>query len=380
MRHTRSQADQSRPTAPSHQLSRIGVLLAALLLPLMLLLLAACGTRASAAAQPLHVGLVTSPAGLGNGGLNELTAAGLQHAEKTLGVVGTITQPQRLNQIAPTMKRDIAHGDNVIIGVGYPMERPTGQVAQAHPNVTFLLVDAMPRASTSIDSLLQLPNVASIYFNDQQAGALAGAFAALLPHQPHHLTGASTFDSVAIFAPAAQPTAARFISGFRWGVRYIERHVEQHGGSATSASVETISLGPSSVSGTSPTCQHAVEQAAANGARTLLGLTAACQNTAIQVANAQHLSCIGVYANANTRGSSVAGSVVERIDRATSAMLASIAHHSFHSGMHAYDLASGDIALAPGSATLSSASLARLHSFEQQLKTLQLVPPQYPAR
>lgn len=381
MRHERNQGHSAPnlPTAQPHVRSRVGVLLAALLLPIVLCLQTGCGTSASAASQPLHVGLVTSLAGLGDGGLNDLTVAGLQRAESSLDAVGTVTQPHQLSQIAPAMRHDIARGDNVIIGVGNQMERPAGQVAQANPTVTFLLVDAMPRASTAVYSTLQLPNVATMYFNDQQAGALAGAFAALLLPQSHSATGNSASSAIAILSPASQPTAARFVTGFTWGAKYIEKRSSGIVGTP----VNTISVSPTSAPASphaaTSACRPDVASAAANGAHVLLGLTAACQTAAIQAGAAHHLSCIGVYANVNTRGACVAGSVVEHIGQATYAMLASIAHRTFRSGMHAYDLKNGGIALVLVPAKLRSASQSRLRAFEQQLTTLQLVPPQYPA-
>lgn len=351
---------------------RVQVLLATLVLPLVLVLQTACGIRAEAA-QPLHVGLVTSLSGLGDAGLNDLTYAGLQRAEQSLGISGNVSQPKRSSDIAPDMIRDIRAGDTVIIGVGYQMERPAGQVAQQYPHVTFVLVDALPRASSALDSTLQLPNVASIYFNDQQAGALAGGFAALLLRQQSASAnfGANPID---VFASASTPPTRHFSTGFQWGVHYMQTHE----GTAQPSPVEMTYTGAATSPQSSSTCTPYVEQAAQSGAALLVGLSASCQRAVIREADALNLPCVGVYANQNARGTCVAGSVVERADLATYSMLAAIRHSAFTSGLHAYDLASGDISLLPGSAHLSTASQARLHTFEQQLTTLQLVPTQYP--
>lgn len=350
---------------------RADVLLATLLVPLLLSALAACSSRA-ATSQPLRVGLVTSLAGLHDAGLNDLTYAGVQRAEKTLGATGNVAQPGDLGDIAPAMLHDVKAGDNVIVGVGDQMEYAAAQVAQQYPSVTFLLIDAMPLASDALQYTLQLPNVASLYFDDQEAGALAGGFAALLLQQRQPASRVSS-TPIGVFSTGPLPPTTRFLRGFTWGVQYMQGRRTAQQPSAVKMTY-TNNANPGTITSA---CVQAVTQAANSGAQLLLGLNAACQQAVIQVADAYHLPCVGVFANQAGRGACVAGSVVERADQVTYSMLAAIAHHTFTSGIHAYDLASGDITLTGGAAKLTPTLRTRLDTFEQQLRSHQLVPTQY---
>lgn len=60
-----------------------------------------------------------------------------------------------------------------MIGVGFLMAT---EVARAHPDVKFALIDACPTTGSS-SACDTLPNVAPLYFDEEQAGCLVGAAA-----------------------------------------------------------------------------------------------------------------------------------------------------------------------------------------------------------
>lgn len=115
------------------------------------------------------VGLLYDITGRGDKSFNDAAAAGLDKAKAELGVVGTEStptgdadRPERLNQL-------VADGNELIIGVGFLWGDAITAGAQANPNVNFAIVD----------SVVDLPNVASLVFKEQEGSYLVGVAAAL---------------------------------------------------------------------------------------------------------------------------------------------------------------------------------------------------------
>ena len=68
-------------------------------------------------------------------------------------------------------------GCKLIVAVGFMLADATYQVAKDHPDVKFMLIDAVPSDPTTFAPLPDLPNLVDYLFKEEQCGFLVGAIA-----------------------------------------------------------------------------------------------------------------------------------------------------------------------------------------------------------
>ena len=120
----------------------------------------------------IKVGLVTDIGGLNDRSFNHLAYVGLQNAEKQLGVDGEVLQSNSDSDYVPNLQTAAAHGDNLVIAVGFLMESAVEKVAKAFPNTSFAIIDSGPAKP--------IPNLKSLLFHEQDGGYIAGYLAGLV--------------------------------------------------------------------------------------------------------------------------------------------------------------------------------------------------------
>ena len=121
---------------------------------------------ASSSAPSVKIGLVTDIGGLNDRSFNHLAYLGLQNAEHQLGVQGEVLQSNSDSDYVPNLQTAAAHGDNLVIAVGFLMESAVEKVAKAFPNTNFAIIDSGPAKP--------IPNLKSLLFHEQDGGYIAG--------------------------------------------------------------------------------------------------------------------------------------------------------------------------------------------------------------
>jgi basic membrane protein A len=116
------------------------------------------------------VGLTTSIAGLGDQGFNDLAAAGVKRSEDELGVNGQVVESKAETDYVPNLQGFADEDADLVYAVGFLMQDALKEVATAKNDVNFAIIDAV----------VDLPNVASVTFREEQGSFLAGAFAAAM--------------------------------------------------------------------------------------------------------------------------------------------------------------------------------------------------------
>ncbi|MET9933817.1 BMP family ABC transporter substrate-binding protein, partial [Streptomyces sp. NPDC006324] len=102
--------------------------------------------------------------GRGDQSFNDAAYAGLQKAEKELGVKGKEAEPSEGEGDADKVQRLTAlarSGSNPVIGVGFAYAPAIAKVAKAYPKTTFGLID---------DTSVTAPNIANLVFNGHFCG------------------------------------------------------------------------------------------------------------------------------------------------------------------------------------------------------------------
>jgi basic membrane protein A and related proteins len=87
------------------------------------------GSSPSSSAPEVKIGLVTDIGGLNDRSFNHLAFLGLQRAEQQLGVKGEVLQSNADSDYVPNLQTAAAHGDNLVIAVGFLMESAVEKVA-----------------------------------------------------------------------------------------------------------------------------------------------------------------------------------------------------------------------------------------------------------
>ncbi|HLH25867.1 MAG TPA: BMP family ABC transporter substrate-binding protein [Chloroflexota bacterium] len=178
------------------------------------LALAACGgTHGAAQGTPgFRVGLVTDVGKIDDRSFNQSVWEGVQQAQ---GEVPGITEAKYVETTDPkdyekNIQQFTDANYDVVVTVGFALADPTYEAAKRHPNIRFIGVEqVLARDDQHPD--WPLPNLVGITFEDDKAGFLAGALAALT-------TRSGTVG--AVLATDTVPPVYRFGEGFRAGVRY----------------------------------------------------------------------------------------------------------------------------------------------------------------
>ncbi len=194
----------------------------------MVLGLAACGTKAPAGsdtdvpnnsadpsapvAEGLKIAVVTSPSGVDDGSFNQNVYEGaVAFADAHPGsTVTPVQEPNMANAIA-AVEAVVADYD-VIVTPGFQFGGISA-IAKENPDKKFILVDAWPLGDdgkTELTAETPLDNVYAVYYAEQESGFFAGVAAAL-----ETKTG-----KVAVVNGVAYPSNVNYQYGFEAGVAY----------------------------------------------------------------------------------------------------------------------------------------------------------------
>ncbi len=149
--------------------------LSVILAATMVLSMAACGgtnTPAADGEKKIKVGMVTDTGGVNDGSFNQSSWAGLQKAEKELGIEVKYLESKTDSDYAANIETFIDEGCDLIIGVGYMLATAVGEAAAANPDQKFAIIDDNSNES--------LPNVACLMFKQEQPSYLVGYVAGLM--------------------------------------------------------------------------------------------------------------------------------------------------------------------------------------------------------
>ncbi len=127
------------------------------------------GTDDMASGDGATVGVVFDITGRGDRSFNDAAGAGLDQAKADLGVTGIESTPTGDGDRAERVQGLVDEGAGLVVGVGFLFGDSITAVATADPDTSFAI----------IDSVVDLPNVASLVFAENEGSFLVGAAAAL---------------------------------------------------------------------------------------------------------------------------------------------------------------------------------------------------------
>ena len=162
------------------------------------------GMNVSAATAPeAQIALVFSTGGLGDQSFNDAANAGkIKALADFAGITVNQTEPTDIDGITSAIESYATDGGyDLIIGIGFTATDGIAASAALHTDTNFMIVD----------SVVDLPNVASIVFAEHEGSFLVGALAAMV----------SENDDIGFIGGLDIPLINKFLSGYRQGARYI---------------------------------------------------------------------------------------------------------------------------------------------------------------
>lgn len=159
------------------------------------------------------VGLVFDIGGRGDKSFNDSAAAGLDQAKAELGVETKDLSPaaggENRQELLQLLTDD---GYELIFGVGFAFGDGVTAVGKASPDTSYAI----------IDSVVDLPNVASLTFAEEQGSYLVGAAAALKSTSGHiGFVGGVDTDLIHKFEAGFKAGAQKIKPGIKVDVKYL---------------------------------------------------------------------------------------------------------------------------------------------------------------
>lgn len=164
------------------------------------------GTAASVAAQDFLPAVVYDFGGKADGSFNQSASEGAERFKKETGVAFRefeITNAAQREQIMAQVAR---RGATIIVAVGFTQASAVEKVAKQFPKVKFTLIDAV----------VDLPNVQSVNFREQESSFLCGMAAAM----------ASKTGKIGFVGGMDIPLIRKFALGYTEGAKFVNPQVE----------------------------------------------------------------------------------------------------------------------------------------------------------
>jgi len=131
--------------------------------------LVAFGLFSTSLQAQIKVALVFDIGGKNDRSFNQSAWEGSKKAEKDLKVMVKDVEPADTTAVQETFRNFANQNFDIIFGIGYAHAPSIEKVAKEFPKIHFALVDSM----------VDLPNVASLVFKEQEGSFLVGALAAM---------------------------------------------------------------------------------------------------------------------------------------------------------------------------------------------------------
>lgn len=341
------------------------------LLTVLAMLLAACGStttgggNTSGGSTPtkpvVSVALVTDIGGLNDRGFNQLAYTGYKKALAQYGFTERVIQTQSQNDYVQNLTQAAQVAD-LVIGVGFLMQSPLDQVAKQFPNKKFGIIDGC--ATDAKGNCDPLPNVAPLFFKEQEAGCLVGAIAGQMEldgkSKVPKLLGAST---IAAVGGLSIPPVNRYIAGYKYCATKVDPNVK------------VIINYSQDFTATAKCKDIALSQINQNKADIIFQVAGGCGVGALDGANSKGVFGIGVDSDQGSLYPSVITSALKRVDTAVYDTIKNVEDGTFTNNPPPFDLKIDGVGYAAVSSDVPADAKATADSYASMIKSGSLTPP-----
>ena len=303
------------------------------------------GSGPASSAPSVKIGLVTDIGGLNDRSFNHLAFLGLQNAEHQLGVQGEVLQSNSDSDYVPNLQTAAAHGDNLVIAVGFLMESAVEKVAKAFPNTNFAIIDSGPAKP--------IPNLKSLLFHEQDGGYIAGYLAGLV----------TKTNVVSTVGGQKIPPVDHYIAGFQAGAK------------AANPKVTTLNAYSQSFTNQAACKELALNQIAQHS-DVVFQVAGGCGLGALSAAKEKGVWGVGVDADQSYLGPFILTSAVKKVDVAVFDTIKQIQAGTFKGGTTDFFTAQNNGAgIGKISPNVPASIVAKLKPIETKIASGQITPP-----
>ena len=342
------------------------------LLALLTIILSACGgsgggttssssTPASSSAPAKGVALVTDIGGLNDQGFNQLSNQGYEAARTKYGFPRAVIETKSQSDYIKNLTQATQSAD-LIIGVGFLMATAVDQVAKQHPDKKYALIDSC--ASDAKGNCETLPNVAPLFFKEEQAGCLVGAAAGQMEldgkAKVSKLLGSSTISAV---GGVKIPPVDHYIAGYQFCAKKVDPNVKV-----------VVNYSQSFVD-TAKCKDVATTQINQSKADIVFQVAGGCGVGALQAANEKGVYGIGVDSDQGKINNSVITSAIKKVDAAVSQTIDSFEAGKYNNNPAPFDLKSDGVGYAPFSSDVPADAKATADKYATDIKSGALTVP-----
>src|SRR5579864_961657 len=326
-----------------------------------LVFVAACGgTTSSGGASPspkAKIGLVTDIGGLNDKSFNHLAYVGLEKAKQDFGIEDHVVESKTGNDYVPNLTNFASKGYDLVIGVGFLMSTAVGTVSGQFPNVHFAIIDAAGTDANGND--LHHPNVLSLLFKEQDAGAMVGVIAGMLEKQGKAKKNKGVISAV---GGVSIPPVNHYIAGYKWAAAMEDPGIK-------------VLVGYSN-DFTDPAKCKGVAQGQINGnSDVVFQVAGGCGLGALQAAGQAGVKSIGVDADQKDADPSVIASALKKVDVATYTAIKDVVNGQFPGGALTFDIQNGGAGYQVDNFSLPPDIQAEVTKVQGEIAAGTLTPP-----
>ena len=331
------------------------------LVAVAMVFVAACGSTSTAGGgntKKVKVGLVTDIGGLNDKSFNHLAYVGLQKAIADFSVQGDVTESKTGDDYVPNLTNFASKGYDLVVGVGFLMQEAVGTVSGQFPNIHFAIIDGAGTDAKGND--LKHSNVQSLFFKEQDAGAMVGVLAGMLEKDkkaPQNTGVISAVGGVSI------PPVNHYIAGYKWAATMEDPGIK-------------VLVGYSNDSTDPAKCKSVAQTQIGQKSEVVFQVAGGCGLGALQAAGAAKVYSVGVDADQKDSDTSVIASALKKVDVATYTAIQNVVQGKFQGGALTFSIANGGAGYQIDNLTnLPSDIQAELDRVQAAIKSGQLTPP-----
>ncbi|HET9411156.1 MAG TPA: BMP family ABC transporter substrate-binding protein [Candidatus Dormibacteraeota bacterium] len=337
---------------------------------LALMVIAACGSTTNApAAKVVKVGLVTDIGGLNDKSFNHLAAIGLAKASSTgnicasltcskdFSVQGDVVESKTGDDYIPNLTSFASKNYDLVIGVGFLMAEAVGTVSGTFPNIHFAIIDGAGTDAKGND--LKHANVESLFFKEQDAGAMVGVIAGMLEKDKKAPNNNNVIGGV---GGISIPPVNHYLAGYKWAAAMEDPGIK-------------VLIGYSNDFTDPAKCKSVATSQIGQKADILFQVAGGCGLGVLQAAGQAKVYSIGVDADQKDADGSVIASALKKVDVATYTAIQGVVNNNFQGGALTFSIANGGAGYALDNLQLPADIQAELDKVQGEIKSGALTPP-----
>jgi basic membrane protein A len=326
-----------------------------------LMLLAACGSSnggsTSSPAKVYKIGLVTDTGGLNDKSFNHLADVGLEKAKADFHIQGDVVESKSGDDYVPNLTNFASKNYDLVIGVGFLMATAVGTVSGQFPNIHFAIIDGAGTDSAGKD--LHHPNVQSLLFSEQDAGALVGVVAGMLEKQGKAKKNQHVISAV---GGISIPPVNHYIAGYKWAATMEDPSIK-------------VLIGYSNDFTDPAKCKNIASSQISAKSDILFQVAGGCGLGVLQAAGQAGVYSIGVDADQKDADPSVILSALKKVDVATYTAIKNVVNNQFQGGALTFNIANDGAGMAVDNFTLPADIQTEVDNIKAKIKSGALTPP-----